>query len=108
MAVAHSRRGAPQEDTGARFDVSASFMRFFGAMCTVVTVTRVGIADGDDCLDVWILLADDDESEEEKIYGHLQAYRALGGGPSVDLHVIGSDEGEHMFPRDVAVVFERA
>ena len=108
MAVAHSRQGAPLEGVNPRFDVSAGFLRFFGAICTVSTVARVGIADGDDCFDVWILLRDDDESEEEKIYGHLQAYRARGDGPSVDAHVIASDEGTDMFPRDVAIVFERA
>ena len=83
-------------------------MRFFGAVCTVPTVERVGIADGDDCLDIWILLRDDDESEEERIYGHLQAYRSRREGPSVDAHVIAPDEGPHAFPRDVTIVFERA
>jgi hypothetical protein len=107
MAVAQSRHGAPLAGVDPRFDVSAGFMQFFGATCTVSTVARVGIADGDDCLDVWILLRDDDESEEEKIYGHLQGYRARGQRPSVDLHVIGSDEGTDIFPRDVTIVFER-
>jgi hypothetical protein len=83
-------------------------LRFFGAVCTVPTVARVGIADGDDCLDVWILLGEDDESEEERIYGHLQACRAVGEGPSVDAHVIAADEGAQAFPREVAIVFERA
>ena len=107
MAVAHSRRGVPQEGLGPRYDVSAGFLRFFGAVCTVSTVARVGIAEGDDCLNVWILLGGDDESEEERIYGHLQVYRARGEGPSVDAHVIAPDEGTHAFPRDVAIVFER-
>jgi len=108
MAVAHSHRGAPLEGVDPRFDVSAGFMRFFGAMCTVSTVSRIGIADGDDCLDIWIRLGDDDESEEEKIYGHLQDYRFRRERPSVDLHVIGSEEGPNLFPRDVAIVFDRA
>ena len=107
MAVAHSRRGVPLEGVDPHFDVSVGFMRLFHAVCTVPTVTRVGIADGENCLDVWILLGDDDESEEERIYGHLQAYRARREGPSVDVHVIGSDEAADVFPRDVATVFGR-
>jgi hypothetical protein len=108
MAVVVNHRGAPPEGIDPRFDVSAGFMRFFGAVCTVPTVERVGIADGDDCLDVWILLGEDDESEEERIYGYLQSYRALGEAPSVDAHVLTSDERAHAFPGDVAIVFERA
>jgi len=52
-------------------------------------------------------VSDDDEAEEERIYGHLQAYRARAEGPSVDAHVIGSEEETRTFPRDVAIVFER-
>jgi hypothetical protein len=83
-------------------------MSFFGAICTVPTVERVGLANSDDLLDVWILLGKDDEAEEERIYHHLQVYRAGGGAPSVDAHVIAPDEGPHAFPGDVAIVFDRA
>jgi hypothetical protein len=108
MAIASDHSGASPTNLDTRFDVSARFMNLFGAICGVSSVDRIGIAEGDEHLDVWIFLGRDGEAEEERIYSHIQAYRALGSRPSVDAHVVGPDEGAFAFPEDVAIVFERA
>lgn len=108
MAVASSYQGSPASEVGAHFDVSARFMQLFGAVCSLHVVDRVAIDDADEYLDLWILLGEDDEAQEEQIYRHLQAYRAVRGRPSVDAHVVTATEGPSAFPTSVPIVFERA
>src|SRR5690348_3784162 len=108
MAIASNQQGAPASEVGVHFDVSAQFMKLFGAVCSVPTVDRVAIDDADEYLDLWILLGKDDEALEEQIYQHLQAYRAVRGRPSVDAHVVTANEGPARFPGSIPVVFERA
>jgi len=108
VAIASSHSGASPADLDTHFGVSARFMNLFGAICAVSSVERIGLADGEEWLDVWVLLSRDDETEEERIYRHLQAYRALGGTPSVDVHVVTAGEHPGAYPEDVAIVFERA
>ncbi len=107
MAIASSDHDTPSVEVGTRFDVSARFMKLFGAVCSVPIVQRVAIDDGNDCLDLWILLRHDDDAEEELIYRHLQAYRAARSRPSVDAHVVTVSERPEAFPGDIPVVFER-
>jgi len=107
MAVASSDHGLSGAEGGAPLELSARFMKLFGAVCSVPTVDRVAIDDGDEHLDLWILLGEDDEAQEEQIYRHLQAYRAVRGRPAVDAHVVTAHEGSRSFPSHIPVVFER-
>src|SRR3954463_10445152 len=107
MAIAPNHQGAAVSDMGTHFELSARFMRLFGVVCSVPTVDRVAIDDGDEILDLWILLGEDDEAQEEQIYRHLQAYRAVKGRPAVDAHVVTACEGSRSFPSHIPVVFER-
>jgi hypothetical protein len=108
MAIASRDHASSGGETGEHFDVSAMFMQLFGAVCSVPTVDRVAIDHSDDYVDLWILLGDEDESQEELIYRHLQAYRTARGRPSVDAHVVTASEGPAAFPTRIPVVFERA
>jgi hypothetical protein len=108
MAIASGNQGPSAADVGAQFDVSSRFMKLFGAVCSVPIVERVAIDDSDDHLDLWILLREDDEAQEEQIYRHLQVYRADRGRPPIDAHVVSASEHRQAFPIEIPVVFERA
>lgn len=85
------------------------YLRFFGSVCSVPTVVRVGTVTEGAVLHFWVQLSDDDERGQHVIYDALRRYRA---GPSdkkipLDLHVVFADEDDSAFPREAEIDFAR-
>ena len=106
MAIAHSEV-QPFQAPGS-VDRTTALLRFYGAVCTIPSVRRIGVFPTSPILDFWVQLGEDNEDDERRIYLALHELDALRLGPSVDLHVVFAGEPEHAFPRDAAVVFERS
>ena len=106
MAVAVTRVLEILADLSA--EAPPAFMQFFGEVCTVPTVHRVGISrDGSDGVTVWVRLSQDNEQNEERIYRALQACRAESPELLIDLHVVFADQPDEVFPKDAIILFTR-
>lgn len=86
----------------------ATFLQFFGTVCSIAAVSMVGLGMQGAAIDVWVRLSADDEPGQDAVYGALQTLRAGGDGTLIDLHVIFADEDETAWPSAVRVVFTRA
>lgn len=105
MALAPHPRSPKQPDHEG---FQSEFLRLYGAICAVASVGLVGVAASHGQIDLWVRLAEDDEEQEERIYRHLQQYRASSSLVPVDLHVVTPDESDGAFPSTVDVVYTRA
>jgi len=106
MAVAVTRVFEALADLGA--DAPPAFLQFFGDVCSIPAVQRVGISrDGAAGLTIWIRLQQDDEQQEERMYRALQACRAESPDMLLDLHVVFPDQPDDLFPPDALVLFTR-
>jgi hypothetical protein len=85
------------------------YLRFFGTVCSVRTVARVGTVLEDGVVHLWVQLSDDDEDGQNVIYDALRRYRASPSEKkmSLDLHVVFADEDASAFPPHTEIDFAR-
>lgn len=86
----------------------AAFLQFFGTMCSIPAVSRVGLGAEGAAIDVWVRLTSDDDQSQDALYAALQKFRADGDGTLIDLHVIFPDEDDAAWPCTARVIFTRA
>jgi hypothetical protein len=84
-----------------------AFLQFFGEVCAVPSVSRVGIGPQGVAFDFWVRLSQNDDSDEDDVYLALQRYRAGDGSMPIDLHVIFPDESDAAWPSSVKTIFTR-
>jgi len=85
------------------------YLRFFGTVCSVQSVARVGTVVEGAVLHLWVDLSDDDERGQNVIYDALRRYQASehAHAVTVDLHIVFADEDETAFPSNVELDFVR-
>lgn len=86
-----------------------AFLRFFGTLCSIPTVQRIGCVIEGAAIHHWVQLNDDDEAGQDLIYDALRRFQTaegtwLGGA---ELHVIFAGEPESAFPSDADILFQR-
>src|SRR6266536_4539178 len=82
-------------------------LRLFGAVCSIPSVRRVGITWDGGSLDFWVFAHGATEEDEQRLYLHLRAYRAIPSTAAVDLHFIPLDEMDENLLPPVDILFER-
>lgn len=84
-----------------------AFLQFFGEVCAVPSVSRVGIGRQELAFDFWVRLSRDEAGDEDAVYLALQRYRANDDSMPIDLHVIFPDETDAAWPSSVKTIFTR-
>lgn len=89
-------------------DVRA-FLRFFGTLCSIATVERIGYVFEGGQVHHWVQLNDDEEDGQNAIYDALRRFQATEGIAvgTTELHVIFADEDASAFPSEADVLFVR-
>jgi hypothetical protein len=89
-------------------DVRA-FLRFFGTLCSIPTVERIGYVFEGGQVHHWVRLNDDDEDGQNAIYDALRRFQAAEGVAvgTTELHVVFADEDPLAFPPEADVLFVR-
>lgn len=105
MAVAGLDPRSLTQNVPAELD---AFLQFFGEVCAVPSVSRVGLGPQGAALDFWVRLNRDNEADEATVYDAIQRYRASVDAVFIDLHVIFADEAETAWPTSVRTIFARA
>jgi hypothetical protein len=82
-------------------------LRLFGAVCSIPSVRRVGITWDGGSLDFWVFTRAATVEDEQRLYLHLRAYRAMPSTPALDLHFIPLDEVDENLLPPVEILFER-
>jgi hypothetical protein len=82
-------------------------LRLFGAICSIPSVRRVGITLDGGPLDLWVFTQGETEEDEQRIYLHVRAYRAVPSAAALDLHLIPLDEVDESLLPPVDILFER-
>jgi hypothetical protein len=84
-----------------------AFLQFFGEMCAVPSVSRIGIGRQGLAFDFWVRLSRDHDVDEDALYRALQRYRARDDSMPIDLDVIFPDETDAAWPSSVKTIFTR-
>ena len=84
-----------------------AFLQFFGSVCSIPSVSLIGLGAQGAALDIWVRLSSEDDASQDAVYDALQKFRATGDGALIDLHVIFPDEDESAWPNAVRVVYTR-
>jgi hypothetical protein len=89
-------------------DVRA-FLRFFGTLCSISTVERIGYVFEGAQIHHWVQLNDDDEDGQNAIYDALRRFQAAEGIAvgTTELHVVFADEDASASPSEADVLFVR-
>ena len=89
-------------------DVRA-FLRFFGTLCSIPTVERIGWVFEGGQVHHWVQLNDDDDERQNAIYDALRRFQAAQGVTpgTTELHVVFADEDGSAFPSEADVLFIR-
>jgi len=61
--------------------------RLIGGLAVAPAVTRVGVVEAGGHVDLWVLLADEDDAAEAEVSRLERAYRASVGPAAFELHV---------------------
>jgi hypothetical protein len=86
-----------------------AFLRFFGTLCSIPVVQRIGCTMEGALLHHWVQLNDDDEAGQDAIFDALRRFQTaedtwLGG---TELHLTFADEGDSAFPPEADILFVR-
>jgi hypothetical protein len=90
--------------------VANAFLRFYGVVCSIPSVQRVGLDIENLIWNVWVRLDNGNEADEDAVYTALQRYRAGAATEErvdIDLHVIFPDEPESAWPSSIKPIFVR-
>lgn len=82
-------------------------LRLFAAICALPAVGRIALTRDGSAVTLWVLLTEDDEQAEHRIYEAEGQYLASEATPDVELRVIFADEDESAFPVNAPVLFSR-
>lgn len=104
MAVASP---SPEPISSVAAEPPSPLLRLFGAICSIASVRWVGVTLDGGSLDLWVFTRGETEADEQRIYLHLRAYRAIPGTAALDLHLVPLDEMDETVVLPVDVLFER-
>src|SRR5262245_58362600 len=104
MAVAALDPRTLVEDERPELD---AFLQFFGEVCAIASVSRVGIGRQGLAFDFWVRLHREDDVDEDAVYRTVQRYRAREDSLPIDLNLIYPDENDAVWPSSVKTIFTR-
>ena len=86
-----------------------AFLRFFGTLCSIPTVDRIGRVVEGALIHHWVKLNDDDEAAQDAIYDALRRFLADESTRTgtAELHIVFADEDLSAFPPEADVIFIR-
>jgi hypothetical protein len=86
-----------------------AFLRFFGTLCSIPTVERIGWLLEGGQVHHWVQLNDDDEDGQHAIYDALRRFQSAEGVAvgTTELHVVFADEDASVFPPEADILFVR-
>lgn len=106
MAVTEASRRSLIQDHSPD---TRAFLQFFGTLCSIPVVRRIGCVFEGALMHQWVQLSDDDEAGQDAIYDALRRFQTAEGTwlGSSELHIVFADEDDSAFPADAEILFVR-